>query len=84
MGTHRIVGRPEDIMPQKHKAVSRIKRKSVNVDQAKLDRAMRILGTRSESHAIDQALELLIFREELVAGMRRIGGTGGVENYFEP
>ena len=59
-----------------------VRRKNVNVDQAKLDRAVEILGARSETDAIDQALSLLIFRDELLEGIKRIGGTGGVEDVF--
>jgi hypothetical protein len=60
-----------------------IRRKNLNIDQDKLDRAVEILGARSETDAIDQALDLLIFREELSAGIDRIAGKGGIENYFD-
>ena len=60
-----------------------IRRKNLNIDQGKLDRAVEILGARSETDAIDQALDLLVFREELLAGIDRIAGKGGVENYFD-
>ena len=61
----------------------RVRRKNLNIDQDKLDRAVELLGVRSETEAVDQALELLILREELVAGIHRIAGTGGVENFFD-
>jgi hypothetical protein len=60
-----------------------IRRKNVNVDQAKLDRVRELLGSSSETDAIDQALSMLLFREELVAGIAEIGGTGGVVSAFE-
>jgi hypothetical protein len=60
-----------------------IRRKNVNIDQAKLDRAVEILGARSETDAIDQALSLLIFRDELIEGIERIGGSGGVDDVFD-
>jgi len=60
-----------------------IRRKNLNIDQAKLDRAVSILGARSETDAIDQALDLVLFREELVDGIRSLAGTGGIENYFD-
>ena len=44
---------------------------------------MELLGARSETDAIDQALEMLLFREELLAGVDRIAGTGKVENFFD-
>jgi hypothetical protein len=61
----------------------KIRRKNLNIDQAKLDRAVSILGARSETDAIDQALDLVLFRDELVDGIRSLAGAGGVENYFD-
>jgi hypothetical protein len=65
------------------KAMSWVRRKNVNIDQSKLDRVREILGADSETEAIDQALSLLLLREELVQGVEKIAGTGGVTNYFE-
>jgi len=62
---------------------SRIRRKNVNIDQVKLDRVREILGAASETEAIDQALTMLLLRDELLEGVARIGGTGGVTNFFE-
>ena len=61
----------------------RIRRKNVNIDQAKLDRARRLLGTETETETIDQALDMILLREEMVRGIERIAGTGGVQNVFE-
>jgi Arc/MetJ family transcription regulator len=60
-----------------------IRRKNMNIDQAKLDRVRELLGVDTETEAVDQALSALILREELIAGVRRIAGSGGVENVFE-
>jgi hypothetical protein len=60
-----------------------IRRKNVNIDQEKLNRAVSILGARSETEAIDQALDLVLFRDEVIEGIERLAGTGGVENYFD-
>jgi hypothetical protein len=57
-----------------------IRRKHVRVDQAKLDRAVAILGATSEADAIDQALSLLVLRNDLIEGIERIGGSGGVDD----
>jgi hypothetical protein len=43
----------------------------------------KLLGTNTETEAIDQALDMVLFREELVGGIARIAGTGGVKNVFE-
>jgi hypothetical protein len=60
-----------------------LRRKTLKIDQDKLDRAVEILGARSEADAIDQALDLLVFREELLAGIDRIAGKGGIESCFD-
>jgi hypothetical protein len=54
----------------------------VNIDQTKLDRVRELLGSSSETEAIDQALDMLLFREELVAGIAQVGGKGGVVDAF--
>ena len=60
-----------------------VRRKNVNIDQRKLDRAVAHLRARSETEAIDRALDLVLFREELIEGIERLAGSGGVENYFD-
>lgn len=59
-----------------------IRRKNVNIDQTKLDRVRELLGSSSETEAIDQALDMLLFREELVTGIAQVGGKGGVVDAF--
>ncbi|MEX2531616.1 MAG: type II toxin-antitoxin system VapB family antitoxin [Gemmatimonadota bacterium] len=60
-----------------------IRRKNLNIDQTKLDEVRRLLGANTETEAVDQALSLLLLREEVSAGIRRIAGSGGVQNVFE-
>jgi hypothetical protein len=74
---------PKSSRPRGKKAKSRVRRKNVNIDQSKLDRVREILGAESETEAIDQALSLLLLREELIQGVEKIAGTGGVTNYFQ-
>lgn len=61
----------------------RVRRKNLNIDQAKLDRVKAALGVATETEAVDQALSLVLLREELIEGIRSIAGTGGVENVFQ-
>ena len=68
--------------PRKRPA-PKIRRKNVNIDQSKLDRVRKLLGSETETEAIDQALDMILFREEVVRGIERIAGTGGIENVFE-
>lgn len=60
-----------------------VRRKNLNIDQAKLDRVRELLDATSETDAVDQALSMLLLREELIQGIERIAGTGGVENVFD-
>lgn len=77
---------PSNTSPRPRKPRSRsgksIRRKNLNIDQAKLDRVKDLLGAKSETEAVDRALDLLLLREELVEGIRRIAGTGGVRDVY--
>jgi hypothetical protein len=65
------------------RSTATIRRKNLNIDQAKLDRVRELLGADTETEAVDQALSALLLREELIAGVRRVAGSGGVENVFD-
>lgn len=65
-------------------AEPKIRRKNLNVDQAKLDRAVELLGARTETDALDQALDLVLFHEEALAGLRALAGRGyEIENLYD-
>jgi hypothetical protein len=71
-------GRPSSIRPE-------MRRKNLNIDQAKLDRLLTLLGAGTETEVVDQALDLLLFQEEAMAGLRRMAGRGHeIENLFDP
>ena len=58
-------------------------RKNVVMDQRKLDVARRALGVDTETEAIDQALDLVAFREELAKGFAAVRRSGGVEEVLD-
>jgi hypothetical protein len=58
-------------------------RKNVVMDQRKLDVARRALGVDTETEAIDQALDLVAFREEIAEGFAAVRRSGGVDDVFE-
>lgn len=58
-------------------------RKNVVMDQRKLDVARRALGVETETEAIDQALDLVAFREELAKGFAAVRRSGGVHDVLE-
>lgn len=49
-------------------------RKNVFLDQRSLRRAQKILGTKSESEAIREALDLVAFRRDVIRGFDRAAG----------
>ncbi|HJS46445.1 MAG TPA: hypothetical protein VJ773_00525 [Gemmatimonadales bacterium] len=50
-------------------------RKNLRLNQANLDRARRILGTATETETVEQALDLVAFRQEVITGLRRLAGS---------
>ena len=50
-------------------------RKNLRLTQAKLDRARRILHAETETETVEQALDLVVFRREALAGVRRLAGS---------
>ena len=50
-------------------------RKNLRLTQAKVDRAKRILGTATETETIEQALDLVAFRQDVIDGVRRLAGS---------
>jgi hypothetical protein len=53
------------------------------MDQRKLDVARRALGADTETEAIDRALDLVAFGEELAKGFAAVRSTGGVDDVLE-
>lgn len=64
-------------------AAARRVRKNLRLDQAKLDRARRILGTATETETVEQALDLVAFRQEVTAGVRRLAGARTLRDPFD-
>jgi hypothetical protein len=50
-------------------------RKNFRLDQARLDAAREALGARTETETIETALDLILFRKELVDGVDTLVGT---------
>ncbi len=51
------------------------RKKNLRLHQSKIDQARAILGTRTETETIETALDLIIFRRELIEGVRAMRGT---------
>lgn len=51
------------------------KKKNLRLHQTKIDQAKAILGTATETETIEAALDLVVFRKELVDGVRAMRGA---------
>lgn len=57
------------------------RRKNLRLSQSKIDEAREALGTATETETIEAALDLVVFRKELVEGIRAMRGTA-LEDVF--
>jgi hypothetical protein len=54
--------------------------KNPRLTPAKVDRARGILDTETETETIERALDLVAFREEVIAGVRRLAGSRSLQD----
>jgi hypothetical protein len=59
---------------------SRPSKKTLNLDQALLDRARQTLGARTETDAITQALEAVVHRGQQIQGIRALAELGPIDS----
>ena len=58
-------------------------RKNMDMDQRKLSAAQEYLGARSETDAVNAALDLVVFQKEVATGIDKMVRAGGVAAIFE-
>ena len=58
------------------------KRKNYYLDEAKIRRVRAILGVKTETEAIDAALNLVVFKKEILKSLEKVTRKGGVEKLF--
>jgi len=59
-----------------------MRHKHLKLDQSKIDRAKKLLGTKTEQETIEQALDLVVAEERILKAHRKLGGVGGFEDVF--
>jgi hypothetical protein len=59
-----------------------LKRKNYYLDERKIRRVRTILGAKTETEAIDAALNLVVFRKQILKSLEKVAGKGGVEKVF--
>jgi len=57
-------------------------RRSLRLSRANLDRARQILGTKTDAETVDAALDLVVFRDEVTKGVRRIAGSNSMRDIY--
>ena len=58
-------------------------RKNLHIDQRKLNVARKALGVKTETEAVDAALDAIAFRQEISEGMRRLLAAGGLKDIYQ-
>ena len=58
---------------------AKFKRKNYYLDENKIRRVRAILGRKTETEAINAALNLVVFRREILKSLQKVAGRGGVE-----
>lgn len=69
-------------MKSKVKRPRDIRRKNVRLDQRKLDTARKLLGAETETETIERALDLVVFRQDVLEGLRRFAGRGDIRDIY--
>ena len=59
-----------------------LRHKHVRIDQAKLEKAKRVLHAATDTEALDRALALVVSEGEIDETLRRIGGKGNLKKVF--
>ena len=59
-----------------------IRHKHLKLDQGKIDRARRVLATKTEQETLDRALDMVLAEDRIVRVLRRGRAIGGFEDVF--
>jgi hypothetical protein len=59
-----------------------VRHKHIRIDQAKLDKARRVLAAATETEALDRALRLVVSEAEIDAALRRASRKGRLKKLF--
>lgn len=57
-------------------------RKNLRLTQEKIDRAKRILGTATETETVEQALDLVAFRSDVLEGIENLAGSNVLQDIY--
>jgi chemotaxis methyl-accepting protein methylase len=63
-------------------AVTSVRHKHLRIDQAKLNKARKILAVDTDTEALDRALTLVVSEAEIDAVLRSVAGKGRLKKVF--
>jgi len=58
-------------------------RKNLHIDQRKLNLARKALGVKTETEAVDAALDAIAFRQEISEGIQSLRAAGGLKDIYQ-
>ena len=58
-------------------------RKNLHIDQRKLNVARKALGVKTETEAVDAALDAIAFRQEISEGIKSLRAAGGLKDIYQ-
>jgi hypothetical protein len=59
-----------------------LKRKNYWLDEAKIKKAQRLLKAKTETEALQKAIDLVLFQQEATKAWVENAGAGGIENLY--
>lgn len=59
-----------------------VARKNMDMDVRKLDEVRELLGARTDTEAVDRALDYVLFQGQVFAALDRLADSGGVLDVF--
>ncbi len=62
---------------------SSLRHKNVQLNQHKLNRALRVLGAKTETEALDRALSVVVNEDKIDTALRKARGKGRIRKVFK-
>lgn len=60
-----------------------VRHKHLRLNQAKLERVKTVLGSATETQALEGAMDLVLAEAEIVKTLRRVRGKGRIRRLFD-
>jgi hypothetical protein len=60
-----------------------VRHKHLRLNQAKLERVKSVLGSPTETQALEGAMDLVLAEAEIVKTLRRVKGKGRIRRLFD-